>query len=213
MVDKIYGNVIWFATTIDGIYGALCIFTKRIYHNFYEYLGMKTPFAPVPRLLTLERAFESFCICWLNKSTTAPQRPKKNWKSGFLRVNFYQRRPKWLCTESQNLMATVYWEARCVIYIDLNRFNVNLKIKWPCDDKKVVFIRIYGCTRVFAMAKIHYLSYRILPHPAYFPDLALYDHFLFPNPKNPYYWAVRGLGPSWNRWNKRLFSKSENMLS
>lgn len=33
------------------------------------------------------------------------------------------------------------------------------------------------------MAKIHKLGYELLPHPAYSPDLAPCDYFLFPNLK------------------------------
>ncbi|GBP58921.1 hypothetical protein EVAR_46983_1 [Eumeta japonica] len=33
------------------------------------------------------------------------------------------------------------------------------------------------------MAKIHELRYELLPHPAYSPDLALCDYYLFPNLK------------------------------
>ena len=51
--------------------------------------------------------------------------------------------------------------------------------------KKVLFhqdnARVHTCA--VAMAKIHELGYKLLPHPPYSPDLAPSDYFLFPNLK------------------------------
>lgn len=99
-------------------------------------------------------------------------------------------------------MATVFWDARGVIYIDylekgktitdeyysklLDRFDVDLKQKRPhLAKKKVLFYqdnaRVHTC--LVTMAKIHELRYELLPHPAYSPDLAPCDYYLFPNLK------------------------------
>ena len=58
--------------------------------------------------------------------------------------------------------------------------NKNKSIK-----KKVFFhqdnARVYTCPA--AMAKFNKFHYELLPHPAYLPDLAPCDYFLFPNLK------------------------------
>ena len=68
----------------------------------------------------------------------------------------------------------------------LDRFDINLKQKRPhWAKKKVLFhqdnARVHTC--VVTMPKIHKLGYELLPHPAYSPDLAPCDYFLFPNLK------------------------------
>ncbi|GBP34295.1 Histone-lysine N-methyltransferase SETMAR [Eumeta japonica] len=99
-------------------------------------------------------------------------------------------------------MTTVFWDARGVIHIDylekgktitgeyysklLDRFDVDLKQKRPhLAKKKVLFhqdnARMHTC--LVTMAKIHELRYELLPHPAYSPDLAPRDYYLFPNLK------------------------------
>lgn len=100
------------------------------------------------------------------------------------------------------VMATVFWDARGVIHIDylpkkttitgkyyasiLDDFNEALKEKRPhLARKKVLFhqdnARVHTCPP--PMAKFHEFKYELLPHPAYSPDLAPCDYFLFPNLK------------------------------
>ena len=69
----------------------------------------------------------------------------------------------------------------------LDRFNNILKKKYPhLAKKKVLFYqdnaRVYTCSA--PMAKFNEFRYELLPHPAYLPDLASCDYFLFPNLKN-----------------------------
>jgi len=99
-------------------------------------------------------------------------------------------------------MPTVFWNARGIFHIDylsskqtingdyyaalLDRFNNILKKKrFYLAKKKVLFhqdnARIHTCSA--PMAKFNEFHYEVLPHPAYSPDLALYDYFLFPNLK------------------------------
>ena len=103
-----------------------------------------------------------------------------------------------MALSANEVMATVFWDARGVIHIDylqkgrtinaeyytnlLDRFNEDLKKKRPhFAKKKVLFhqdnVRVHTC--VVFMAKFH----EVLPHPPYSPDLALSDYFLFPNLK------------------------------
>ncbi|GBP03932.1 Histone-lysine N-methyltransferase SETMAR [Eumeta japonica] len=103
---------------------------------------------------------------------------------------------------ANKVMVTVFWDARGVVHIDylekgktitgeyysklLNRFDVDLKQKRPhLAKKKVLFhqdnARVHTC--LVTMAKIHELRYELLPHPAYSPDLASCDYYLFSNLK------------------------------
>ncbi|QQP40773.1 Putative mariner transposase [Caligus rogercresseyi] len=103
---------------------------------------------------------------------------------------------------ANEVMATVFWDARGVIHIDylqkgrtmngeyytslLDRFNEDLKKKRPhLAKKKFIFhqdnARVHTC--VVSMAKFYELSYELLPHPPYSPDLAPSDYFLLPNLK------------------------------
>ena len=121
---------------------------------------------------------------------------------------------------ADKVMATVFWDARGIIHIDylqkgktvngeyycklLDHFNDVLKEKRPhMAKKKVLFhqdnARVHTC--VVVMAKIHELSYELLPHPPYSPDLSPCDYFLFPNLKK---W-LGGKRFDSNRCNKRLF--------
>ena len=99
---------------------------------------------------------------------------------------------------ARKVMPTVFWNARGIFHIDylsskqtingdyyaalLDRFNNILKKK---AKKKVLFhqdnARIHTCPA--PMAKFNEFHYEVLPHPAYSPDLAPYDYFLFLNLK------------------------------
>ncbi|GBP84033.1 Histone-lysine N-methyltransferase SETMAR [Eumeta japonica] len=71
--------------------------------------------------------------------------------------------------------------------------------------KKVLFhqdnARVHTC--LVTMAKIHELRYELLPHPAYSPDLAPCDYYLFPNLKkwlgglNFFFVDVKHLNARW----------------
>ncbi|KAG5309730.1 MOS1T transposase, partial [Pseudoatta argentina] len=68
----------------------------------------------------------------------------------------------------------------------LDHFNNILKKKRPhLAKKKVLFhqdnARVHTCPAL--MAKFNEFRYEFLPHPAYSPDLAPCDYFLFPNLK------------------------------
>ncbi|GBP41489.1 Inter-alpha-trypsin inhibitor heavy chain H3 [Eumeta japonica] len=56
------------------------------------------------------------------------------------------------------------------------------------EEESAVPSRQCTCTCLVTMAKIHELRYELLPHPAYSPDLAPCDYYLFPNLKNG--WVV-----------------------
>ncbi|KAG5313929.1 SETMR methyltransferase, partial [Acromyrmex insinuator] len=71
-------------------------------------------------------------------------------------------------------------------YAALDRFNNILKKKRPHLAKKKVFFhqdnaRVHTC--LVPMAKFNEFRYELFPHPAYSPDLAPCDYFLFPNLK------------------------------
>jgi len=98
-------------------------------------------------------------------------------------------------------MVTVFWDVRSIIHIDylpskqingdyyaalLDRFNNILKKKrLHLAKKKMLFhqdnTQVHTCP--VPMAKFNEFRYELLPHPAYSPDLASCDYFLFPNLK------------------------------
>ncbi|GBP28527.1 Histone-lysine N-methyltransferase SETMAR [Eumeta japonica] len=142
---------------------AVDISTERIHHNTPE---------------TKEQSKQ-----WVSRGERGPKKAKQS-------------------LSANKVMATVFWDARGVIHIDylekgktitveyysklLDRFDVDLKQKRPhLAKKKVLFhqdnARVHTC--LVTMAKIHELRYELLPHPAYSPDLAPCDYYLFPNLK------------------------------
>ena len=99
-------------------------------------------------------------------------------------------------------MATVFWDARGIIFIDylekgktitgeyyaslLDQLKVKIQEKRPhLNRKKILFhqdnARVHTCLR--SMAKIDELKFQLVDHPPYSPDLAPSDYFLFPNLK------------------------------
>jgi len=135
---------------------------------------------------------------WIHHTTPETKEQSRQW------VSSGERAPKKakVGLSANKVMATVFWDACGVIHIDylqkgktitgeyysdlLDRFDIELKQKRPnCTKKKVLFhqdnARVHTC--VVAMAKFHKLGYELLPHPAYSPDLAPSDYFLFPNLK------------------------------
>lgn len=92
------------------------------------------------------------------------------------------------------VMATIFWDSRGVIFVDyLKKGKVvigplttpNCK-KRPHLVKKKVLLHHDNApahTCAVATAKLVELGYEVVPHPAYSPDLAPSDFFLFPNLK------------------------------
>lgn len=144
------------------------------------------------------RRFVTVDETWIHHNTPETKEQSKQW------VARGERGPKKFkqSLSANKVMATVFWDARGVIHIDylekgktitgeyysklLDRFDVVLKQKRPhLAKKKVLFhqdnARVHTC--LVTMAKIHELRYELLPHPAYSPDLAPCDYYLFPNLK------------------------------
>ncbi|GBP33922.1 Histone-lysine N-methyltransferase SETMAR [Eumeta japonica] len=144
------------------------------------------------------RCFVTVDETWIHHNTPETKEQSKQW------VSRGERGPKKAkqSLSANKVMATVFWDARGVIHIDylekgktitgeyysklLDRFDVDLTQKRPhLAKKKVLFhqdnARVHTC--LVTMAKIHELRYELLPHPAYSPELALCDYYLFPNLK------------------------------
>lgn len=100
------------------------------------------------------------------------------------------------------VMATVFWDARGIIFIDylekgktinseyycalLDRLSEEIKIKRPHLAKKKVLFHQDNApshTAFLTQQKLAELRFEIAPHPPYSPDLAPSDYFLFPNLK------------------------------
>ena len=100
------------------------------------------------------------------------------------------------------VMATVFWDARGIIYIDymrkgqtitgayyaslLHRLSQEIKKKLPhLKKKKIIFHQDNARVHTFAvsMDKIMELKFEILEHAPYSPDLAPSDFLLNPNLK------------------------------
>ncbi|XP_033224994.1 histone-lysine N-methyltransferase SETMAR-like [Belonocnema kinseyi] len=133
---------------------------------------------------------------WIHHNIPEAKEQSKQW------VSSAERAPKKakVGLAANKVMATVFWDASGIIHIDylqkcktisgqyyselLERFDTDLEKNRPHLSKKKVLLhqdnaRVHTC--VVAMAKIHKLRYELLPHPAYFTDLAPCDYFLFPN--------------------------------
>lgn len=100
------------------------------------------------------------------------------------------------------IMAIVFWDAQGIILIDylvsqrtitgkyyvglLNNLNKEIKKKRPhLQKKKVLFHHDNAPAHRYweTEQKLHELGYELLQHPAYSPDLAPSDFFLFPDLK------------------------------
>lgn len=144
------------------------------------------------------RRFVTVDETWIHHTTPETKEQSRQW------VSPGERAPKKakVGLSANKVMATVFWDAQGIIHIDylekgktitgeyyselLDRFDIDLKQKRPhLAKKKVLFhqdnARVHTC--VVSMAKFHKLGYELLPHPAYSPDLAPCDYFLFPNMK------------------------------
>ncbi|XP_022822885.1 histone-lysine N-methyltransferase SETMAR-like [Spodoptera litura] len=144
------------------------------------------------------RRFVTVDETWIHHNTPETKQQSKQWVS---RGESAPKKAK-VGLSANKVMATVFWDARGIIHIDylqkgktingeyysnlLGRFDEALKEKRPhLAKKKVLFhqdnARVHTCA--VSMGKIDELGYELLPHPAYSPDLAPCDYFLFPNLK------------------------------
>ncbi|XP_048524310.1 histone-lysine N-methyltransferase SETMAR-like [Dendroctonus ponderosae] len=126
------------------------------------------------------RRFVTVDETWIHHSTPETKEQSKQ------RVSSDERAPKTakMGLKSHKMIATGFWDARYLkkgktitgaYYSELlDRFDVDLKLKWPHLGKKELFhqdnARVHTC--VVAIAKIHELGYELRPQPAYSPNLA-----------------------------------------
>ena len=114
-------------------------------------------------------------------------------------------RPKKFKTQPSagKVMATVFWDAKGVIMLDFlpkrstitGVYHANLldqlrtAIREKRRDKLSKGVSLQQDTCKVAMDAVERNGYKLIPHPAYSPDLAPSDFFLFPNLKKD----IRGL--------------------
>jgi histone-lysine N-methyltransferase SETMAR len=224
MINKIHDMVLADRRLkVREIAEAVGISNDRVHNILHEHLGMKKLSARwVPRLLTVDhmrervtcsqeclalfrrnpddflRRFVTVDETWIHHYTPELKEQSKQWTSPG------EPAPKKAKTvkSAGKVMATVFWDARGIIYIDylppkttitgeyyagvLDRFNDALVKKRPhLQRKKVLFhqdnARVH--TSPAPMARFHQYRYELLPHAPYSPDLAPCDYFLFPNMK------------------------------
>lgn len=199
------------------------ISSERVFNILHEYLSMKKLCARwVPRLLNDEqkkqrvnvskeclelfrrnpneflRRFITVDETWIHHYTPETKEQSKQWtKSG-------EPAPKKakMTLSAGKVMATVFWDARGVIYVDylekgktitgtyyanlLQKLSDVVKQERPhLNRKKILFHHDNAPvhTAKVAIAKIQELRLELLPHPPYSPDLAPCDFHLFPNLK------------------------------
>ena len=144
------------------------------------------------------RRFVTVDETWVHHHTPETKQQSKQW------VEAGSSAPKKakVVPSAGKVMATVFWDAKGIILIDylekgktitgvyyaslLSKLNDEIKNKRPhLARKKVLFHHdnAPAHSSTVAQAKLHDLRYELLPHPAYSPDLAPSDFFLFPNLK------------------------------
>ena len=121
---------------------------------------------------------------WIKPGESAPKRPKTQQSAG-------------------KVMASVFWDANGIIFIDylekgrtitgayyaalLDRLVDEIRKKRShLKKKKILFHNDDNAPSYksnIAQAKEYGLSFESVPHPAYSPDLASSDYYLFPNIK------------------------------
>ena len=131
----------------------------------------------------------SFCVdtqLWTKHGyTTTLQRQRNNQNSGFLKANGLRRRRR--VKTAGKVMATVFWDARGIIYTDylekgqtitgayyaslLHRLSDEIKKKSPyLKKKKILFhqdnARVHTCA--VSMTKVMELKFELLQHSQYF---------------------------------------------
>lgn len=111
------------------------------------------------------------------------------------------KQPKW-SKSSKKIMASVFWDAKGILLIDylqtgktitgeyycslLDQLDVKIREKRPGLQKKTILFHQDNAPAhksVLAMAKFKELTFKLLEHPPYSPDLAPSDFRLFPNLK------------------------------
>lgn len=135
---------------------------------------------------------------WIHYYTPETKRQSSQW------IFKGERAPKKAKTvpSAGKVMATVFGDSQGIIFIDylkkgktitgayyaslLQRLSEEIKEKHPHLKKKKILLhqdnaRVHTCA--FSMAKIVELKMELLQHPAYSPDLAPSDYFLFSNLK------------------------------
>lgn len=196
---------------------------ERVRNILHNHLSMQKLCARwVPRLLTLDqklirknistdnlalyrrnpneflRRFITVDETWIHHYTPENKEQSKQW------VGKGEPTPKKAKTilSANKVMATVFWDARGIIYIDylekgktitgqyyaelLQRLKHEVQIKWPHLAKKKILFHHDNApahSSIVAMSKIHELKFELIPHPPYSPDLAPSDYYLFPNLK------------------------------
>ena len=113
-------------------------------------------------------------------------------------------RPKKFKTQPSagKVMATVFWDAKSVIMLDprgtiTGVYYANLLDQLRtaiCEKRRGILskgvllqqdnVRVHTCK--VAMDAVEQNRYELIPHPAYSPDLAPSDFFLFPNLKKDF---------------------------
>lgn len=210
-------------TKVREIAEAVGISSERVHNILHKYLGMNKLCARwVPRLLTPEqkqnrkdisaanlklfnhnpaefmRRFITTDETWVHHYTPESKEQSRQW------IEKGEPAPKKakLTLSFNKVMATVFWDARGIIFIDylqkgktingeyyaalLQRLSEEIKTKRPHLAKKKVLFHHDNApahTSMIAMSKIHDLRFELLPHPPYSPDLAPCDYHLFPNLK------------------------------
>lgn len=196
---------------------------ERVRNILHNHLNMEKLCARwVPRLLTLDqkllrktistdnlalyrrnpneflRRFITVDETWVHHYTPENKEQSKQW------VGKGEPTPKKAKTilSANKVMATVFWDARGIIYIDylekgntitgqyyaelLQRLKHEVQIKRPHLAKKKILFHHDNApahSSIVAMSKIHELKFELMLHPPYSPDLAPSDYYLFPNLK------------------------------
>lgn len=197
---------------------------ERVGHILHEHLHMRKLSARwVPRLLTEDQkrirvTTSEYCLSlfkrnrteflrrfitvdetWIHHYTPETKIQSKQW----VEAGCSAPKKAKVVPSANKVMATVFWDARGVIFIDylqkgktitgeyyaslLDQLNEKLKEKRPhLARKKVLFHHdnAPAHSSAIATAKLVELRFEILPHAPYSPDLAPFDFFLFPNMKN-----------------------------
>lgn len=135
---------------------------------------------------------------WIHHYTPESREQAKEWRE---RGEIPPKRPKG-GKSAGKVLASVFWDTQGIIFIDylehgrtitgpyyitlLERLVQELKKKRPrLYRKRILFLQdnapAHKCK--ISMEKFEELGFELLPHPAYSPDLAPSDYYLFPNLK------------------------------
>jgi len=148
--------------------------------------------------MDFKRRFITIYETWIHHYTPERKEQSKQWiEDGGSALKKAKRVPS-----AGKFMETVFWDYKNVLLIDylqkgktinsayycslLDQLHAQIRIKRPALKKKTIIFhqdnaRVH--TSVLTMAKFKQLNYELLEHPAYSPDLAPSDYYLFPNLK------------------------------